>query len=113
MALGANAATATAWGNDYDFASLFARQTEAWGAAGGVLLGISTSGNSANVVAAFGRARGMGMTTIALTGEGGGKLGPLADHLLAVPERHTPLVQQAHIVLYHWFCGALEEALAG
>ena len=55
----------------------------------------------------------MGVTTVAMTGGGGGKLAPLADHLLAVPSRSTPLIQQAHLCLYHYLCGAVERALAG
>jgi D-sedoheptulose 7-phosphate isomerase len=77
-----------------------------------VLLGISTSGNSANVVAAFEAARAMDVTTVALTGEGGGRLASVSDHLLAVPSRNTPLIQQLHICLYHYLCMAIEKRLA-
>jgi fructoselysine-6-P-deglycase FrlB-like protein len=76
-----------------------------------VLLGISTSGASKNVIAAFEQARKMEMKTIALTGEDGGQLGALADYLLAVPCRHTPLIQQVHTCLYHYLCGRVEERL--
>jgi D-sedoheptulose 7-phosphate isomerase len=76
-----------------------------------VLLGISTSGTSPNIVCAFERARQMGMTTIALTGEGGGHLAALADHLLAAPSRHTPLIQQVHLCLYHYFCREIERRM--
>lgn len=113
ICLSSNPAVLTAWANDYSYETVFSRQVEAYGEPGGVLLGISTSGNSANVVEAFQAARQAGMTTIALTGEGGGKLAALSDILLAVPSRHTPLIQQAHICLYHFLCERIEERLAG
>ena len=112
ICLADNAPVLTAWANDYSYESVFSRQVEAYGAPGAVLLGLSTSGNSPNVVAAFAKAKEMGMTTVALTGEGGGRLAPLADHLLAVPSRSTPLIQQAHLCLYHYLCGAVERELA-
>ncbi len=113
ICLSSNAAVLTAWANDYSYETVFSRQVEAYGEPGGVLLGISTSGNSANVVEAFKVARQAGMTTVALTGEGGGKLAALSDILLAVPSRHTPLIQQAHICLYHFLCERIEAELAG
>lgn len=112
ICLSSNAAVLTAWANDYDYETVFSRQVEAYGEPGGVLLGISTSGNSANVVRAFEAARAAGMATIALTGEGGGKLAALSDVLLDVPSRHTPLIQQAHICLYHFLCEQVEARLA-
>jgi D-sedoheptulose 7-phosphate isomerase len=113
ICLSDNPAVLTAWANDYSYETVFARQVEAYGEPGAVLLGLSTSGNSPNVVAAFETARALGMTTIALTGEGGGRLAPLSDHLLAVPSRRTPLIQQAHLCLYHYLCMAVEKSLAG
>lgn len=112
IALGTDTAVVTAWSNDYSFESLFARQVEAHGSEGAVLLAISTSGNSKNVLAAAETARQLGMTVIALTGEGGGKLKPMADLLLDVPSRFTPVIQQGHLCLYHYLCGAIEERLA-
>lgn len=112
ICLSSNAAVLTAWANDYDYETVFSRQVEAYGEPGGVLLGISTSGNSANVVKAFEAARAAGMKTVALTGEGGGKLAALSDVLLDVPSRHTPLIQQAHICLYHFLCEQVEARLA-
>jgi D-sedoheptulose 7-phosphate isomerase len=112
ICLADNAPVLTAWANDYSYETVFSRQVEAYGAAGATLLGLSTSGNSANVVAAFATARDMGLATIAMTGEGGGRLAPLADHLLAVPSRSTPLIQQAHLCLYHYLCEAVERELA-
>jgi D-sedoheptulose 7-phosphate isomerase len=112
ICLADNAPVLTAWANDYSYESVFSRQVEAYGEPGAVLLGLSTSGNSANVVAAFELARQMGVVTIAMTGDGGGRLAPLADHLLAVPSRSTPLIQQAHLCLYHYLCEAVERELA-
>jgi D-sedoheptulose 7-phosphate isomerase len=112
ICLADNPAVLTAWSNDYSYETVFSRQVEAYGEPGAVLLGISTSGNSANVVAAFEVARTLGVLTIALTGEGGGRLAAVSDHLLAVPSRNTPLIQQLHICLYHYLCAAIEKRLA-
>lgn len=112
ICLADNAPVITAWANDYAYETVFARQVEAFGRKGSVLVGLSTSGNSGNVVAAFEAARSLGMTTIALTGQGGGRLAPLAHHLLAVPSGHTPLIQQVHICLYHYLCEAVERELS-
>jgi D-sedoheptulose 7-phosphate isomerase len=112
IALSADTAILTAWGNDYGYDDVFARQVEAYGEAGGVLLAISTSGNSANVIAAAKKAKAMRMTVVALTGEGGGKLAPLVDILLAVPSHATPLVQQVHICIYHYLCAEVENRIA-
>lgn len=111
ICLSENPAVLTAWSNDHSFDTVFARQVEAYGQEGAVLLGISTSGTSRNVVAAFELARKMRMRTIALTGEGGGSLAPLADILLAVPSRHTPLIQQVHLCLYHYLCEQIERRM--
>ncbi|MGH9629206.1 MAG: D-sedoheptulose-7-phosphate isomerase [Bryobacteraceae bacterium] len=107
-----NAVVLTAWSNDYSYETIFARQVEAYGKSGAVLLGISTSGNSRNVVAAFEQARVLSMTTIAFTGQGGGKLASLSDHLFAVPSICAPLIQQVHVCLYHYLCQRVESALA-
>jgi D-sedoheptulose 7-phosphate isomerase len=112
ICLADNAAVLTALGNDYGFEAVFARQVEAYGEPGAVLLGISTSGNSRNVVAAFEKARELGMPTIALTGEGGGSLTALADYVVAVPSRCVPLIQQAHLCIYHYLCDRIEQRLA-
>jgi D-sedoheptulose 7-phosphate isomerase len=112
IALSANPAVLTAWANDYDYRTVFSRQVEAYGDKGGVILGISTSGNSPNIVTALQAARTMGMTTIALTGEGGGACAAEADILLAVPSRSTPRIQEVHICLYHYLCERVEAALA-
>lgn len=108
ICLSSNAAVLTAWANDYSYDEVFARQVEAYGEPGAVILGISTSGNAKNVRAAFEQASRMGMTIIAMTGEGGGAIGPLADYLLAAPSRSTPLIQQTHLCLYHYLCAMVE-----
>lgn len=106
--LASDPAILTAWSNDYDFRTTFSRQVEAYGAADGVIVGLSTSGNSQNVIAAFEAARGLGMTSIALTGEGGGKMALVTDILIDVPSRSTPEIQQVHICLYHYICQEVE-----
>lgn len=113
LSLASDAAVLTAWSNDYGYETVFARQVEAHGEAGGALLALSTSGNSPNVLRALEAARARGMATVGLTGEGGGRMAPLCDHLLAVPSRFTPAVQQVHLVMYHCLCDAVEDALAG
>jgi D-sedoheptulose 7-phosphate isomerase len=112
ICLSADAATLTAWSNDRGFEAAFARQVEAHAEPGGVLLALSTSGNSPNVVNALEAARARGMATIGLTGEGGGRMAPLCDHLFAVPSTFTPAIQQVHVCLYHCFCAGVEAAVA-
>ena len=112
MALAADPAVLTAWSNDYGYDTAFARQVEAFGEPGGVLLALSTSGNSKNVIAAAEAARKRAMTVVALTGAGGGKLAAKADILLAVPSAETPLIQQVHICLYHFLCAEVEARIA-
>src|SRR5205085_8959711 len=102
----------TAWANDYDYDDIFARQVEAHGASGGVLLVISTSGNSVNVIRAAQAAKRLGIPVIALTGRGGGDLSNQCDVLLDVPCDQTPLIQQVHICLYHYICERVEALLA-
>jgi len=112
ICLSCNPAMMTAWANDYDYDSVFARQVEAYGSAGAVLLGISTSGNSKNVLQAAEKAKAMGMSVIGLTGQGGAKLAPLCDVLLDAPTKDTPQVQQVHLCLYHYLCEKIEDRIA-
>jgi D-sedoheptulose 7-phosphate isomerase len=112
ICLSSNGAVLTAWANDYAFETVFARQVEAYGRGGGALLGISTSGNSLNVVRAFETARALGIATIGMTGEGGGKLADVSDVLIDVPSKHTPIIQQVHICIYHYLCEKIEDALS-
>lgn len=111
ICLSANAAVLTAWSNDYSYDSVFARQVEAHARPGGVVWGISTSGNSPNVVNALRAGRDHGMTTIGLTGQGGGKMAEAADLLIAVPFSRTPQIQEAHICLYHFICEEVERRI--
>jgi D-sedoheptulose 7-phosphate isomerase len=106
--LSSNSCVLTAWSNDYSFETAFARQVEAYGERGGILIGLSTSGQSPNVIAAFQTAIEIGMSTIAFTGDQGGQLANLADFLLNVPSKSTPIIQQAHSCLYHYLCAQLE-----
>ena len=110
VALNADPAFLTAWSNDYGYESVFARQVEALARPGDVVWGISTSGNSPNVVSALKTARERGARTIALTGQGGGALAAHADVLLAVPQTVTARIQETHAVTYHIICEALETA---
>jgi D-sedoheptulose 7-phosphate isomerase len=106
----------TAIGNDYDFTQVFAKQVQALGSPGDVLLALSTSGNSANVLAAVDAARARDMTVIALTGRGGGKLREkLADtdvHI-CVPHERTARIQEVHILAIHCLCDAVDLQLLG
>lgn len=112
LALPSNPALMSAWSNDYTFDDVFARQIEAHGEKGGVLIAISTSGNSANVIAAARAARERAMPVISLTGAGGGKLAAESDVLLAAPSTDTPLIQQLHQCLYHLLCDRIEAEVA-
>ena len=112
IALGSNLATLTAWSNDYAYETQFAREVEAFGSEGSVIIGLSTSGNSRNVIAAFQAARKKAMKTIALTGKGGGKLAAFTDILLPVPDSDTPRIQEVHVAYYHYLCMEVERACA-
>jgi D-sedoheptulose 7-phosphate isomerase len=108
IALTTDTSILTAVANDYGYEAVFSRQVEAMAKSGDVLVGISTSGNSRNVVAALETARLHGVTTVAFTGEGGGRMGALADHLFAVGSRDTARIQEAHILAGHMICDWLE-----
>jgi D-sedoheptulose 7-phosphate isomerase len=108
-----NSATLTAIGNDYAYEDVFARQVAGLGAPGDVALAISTSGNSANVLAAVAVARERGLATIALTGASGGALAGAVDCCIAVPSAETPRIQEAHTVVAHLVCEIVERDLAG
>lgn len=111
LALTANSSILTAWSNDCGFESVFSRQVEAHGIEDGVLWGISTSGNSCNVLRALEASRVLGMKTIGLTGAGGGKMASLCDVLLDVPSDETPRIQELHVILYHFICEQVEARL--
>jgi D-sedoheptulose 7-phosphate isomerase len=108
IALTTDTSALTAAGNDLGFDRIFSRQIEALGRAGDVVIAISTSGKSPNVIAALKQAKAMGLVTAALGGKGGGDLAGLADHLLIVPSDTTARIQEMHITLGQMLCGALE-----
>lgn len=108
IALTTDTSILTAVANDYGYEAVFSRQVEALGRPGDILVGISTSGNSHNVIAAIEAAKHAGMLTVAFTGLGGGRMGALADHLFAVESRDTARVQEAHILAGHMICDWLE-----
>jgi len=108
VALTTDSSILTAVGNDYGFERVFARQIEALGTPGDVFMGISTSGNSPNVLRALEIARAMGIRTIGLTGRMGGKMPPLCDFCLRIPSDVTMYIQQAHLALEHIFCALVE-----
>ncbi|HZB89887.1 MAG TPA: SIS domain-containing protein [Stellaceae bacterium] len=111
VALTTDTSALTAIGNDLGFDQLFARQLRALGRAGDLALGITTSGQSPNVILALHAAREMGLTAAALGGKGGGKLHGVADPLLVVPSDTTARIQEMHILLGQMMCGALEQEL--
>lgn len=110
MALSTDTSILTSVGNDYGYEHVFARQVEALCRPQDVLIGISTSGNSANVVRAIQVGRAIGAVTVALTGEGGGRLSELCDITLAVPSRVTARIQEAHILIGHILCEMIDDA---
>ena len=113
VALTTDTSVLTAVGNDYDFKDVFSRQVEALGEQGDVLWGLSTSGSSANVVAAAEAARRRGMRVVAMTGAGGGALAEAADVCFRAPAERTDLVQQLHQLAYHIVCELTDERFAG
>ena len=112
MALHANTSALTAIGNDYGFEQVFARELAAHARPGDVLLAISTSGNSANILRAIQAARQSKVKVIGLTGDSGGAMRMACDLCLCVPSKSTPRIQEMHIMIYHAICELLEERLA-
>jgi len=108
VALTTDTSILTSVANDYGFEAVFSRQVEALGDRGDLLVGISTSGNSRNVLAALESGRAAGLVTVAFTGSGGGKMAQLADHLLAVSSCDTARIQEAHILAGHILCDWIE-----
>ncbi len=110
-ALHCNTSYLTAVGNDYGFDMVYSRMIDGIGEKGDVLVGISTSGNSANIVRAFETARSKGITTVALTGLTGGVLKATTDYLINVPSTDTPRIQESHILIGHIICQLVEERI--
>ena len=113
LALHGNSSAVTAIGNDYGFDLVFARQMEALGKEGDVAVGISTSGNSRNVLRALEAAKSKAIYTVALTGASGGLMKEVADCTLCVPSDETPRIQECHILMGHIICEIAEEMLFG
>jgi len=111
LALSVNTSSLTAIGNDYGFDLVFARQLEALGRPGDVAVGLSTSGNSPNVIRALEAARLKSMYTVSLTGKSGGKLKNIADCTICMPSEETPRIQECHILTGHLICELVEENL--
>lgn len=111
VALSANTSVLTAWSNDHEFESVFARQVEALGKPGDVLWGISTSGKSKNVIQALKMAQDMGLVTLGMSGNHGGAMQEWVDYPLFIAERHTPRVQEVHLITYHRICEQVEQQL--
>lgn len=111
MALSTDTSALTCIGNDYSFADVFDRQVRGLGQAGDCLVGISTSGNSENVIRAVNSARELGIHTIGLLGRDGGKLRELCDISIVVPSQTTARIQEAHIFIGHTLCGMIEQGL--
>jgi D-sedoheptulose 7-phosphate isomerase len=111
LALHGNSSAVTAIGNDYGFDLVFARQMEALGNAGDVAVGISTSGNSRNVLRALEAAKSKRLYTVALTGASGGKMKEVADCTICIPSEETPRIQECHILAGHIICEIVEEML--
>ncbi len=108
-----NSSFMTAVSNDFGYEMVFARHIQAVGKRGDVLVGISTSGNSVNIINAMKEARDLGITCIAMTGETGGQMAQLADILINIPSADTPRIQEAHILIGHIICELVETELFG
>ena len=113
LALTVDTSILSAIGNDFSFDHVFERQVEALGQRGDVFLGISTSGNSRNVLRALGLAREMGITTFGLSGNGGGQMHALCDYSIVIPSKVTMNIQESHLALEHIFCMLVERFTFG
>ena len=109
IALTTDSSFLTAWSNDTDFESVFSRQVQGLGQEGDVLIGITTSGNSENVIAAVKQAKFKGLKTIVFTGESGGMVKGLADATIQIPSKDTQRIQESHIMTGQILCGLVEE----
>jgi len=111
LALTTDTSNLTAIGNDYGYDKVFSRQLEGMGQAGDLFIGISTSGNSVNIINAFKSAKDKNITTVALVGKDGGDMAKLADIVLLVPSNSTPRIQESHILIGHILCDIIEKEL--
>jgi D-sedoheptulose 7-phosphate isomerase len=110
-ALHCNTSYLTAVANDYGYDVVYSRIIKGIGKPGDVLVGLSTSGNSVNIIKAMEVAKQIGMITVCLTGETGGKLKPICDHTVNVPSKDTPRIQESHIMIGHIMCELVEKSL--
>ena len=110
-ALHVNSSYMTAVANDYSYDVVYSRMVEACGRKGDVLVGITTSGNSKNIIAAMEMARKQGMITVGMTGKSGGKMNDCCDIMLRVPSTDTPRIQESHILIGHIICQLIEETI--
>ena len=113
LALTTDTSALTAIGNDYGYDKVFSRQLEGMGQEGDLFIGISTSGNSENIINAFHSAKEKNITTVALTGRDGGEMAQLADIALIVPSNATPRIQESHILIGHIICDIIEKEIFG
>jgi D-sedoheptulose 7-phosphate isomerase len=113
LALTTDTSNLTAIGNDYGYDKVFSRQLEGMAQEGDLFIGISTSGNSQNIINAFESAKDRGVTTVALVGRDGGKMGAMADYAIIIPSQSTPRIQESHILIGHILCDIIEKELFG
>ena len=113
IALTTDTSVLTAIGNDYGFENVFERQVRGLGRRGDILIAISTSGRSPNIIAALKAAREIGVTTVGFTGDGQREMNGYCDHALRVPSNSTPQIQQIHLLAAHAICGLVEQQLFG
>ena len=113
IALTTDTSNLTAIGNDYGYDKVFSRQMEGMGSEGDLFIGISTSGNSENIVNAINAAKAKGVTTVALVGRDGGEMARIADYAIVVPSNATPRIQESHILIGHMICDIIEKELFG
>jgi len=111
LALTTDTSNLTAIGNDYGYDKVFSRQVEGMGNEGDLFIGISTSGNSQNIINAFEAAKLKGITTVALVGRDGGKMANIADFTLIVPSNDTPRIQESHLLIEHMICDIIEQGI--
>jgi D-sedoheptulose 7-phosphate isomerase len=112
ICLNTNSVIISAWSNDFDYESVFARQVQAHGVAGGICWGISTSGNSRSVLLGLEEAQKIGMITIGMTGNGAGSINKYSNLLIAVPSDETPRIQELHLPIYHYICEEVEKDIS-
>ena len=112
-ALHVNTSYVTAVANDYSFDEIFSRLVKAKGRPGDVLIGLSTSGNSPNVLKAFETARNLGIITVGLTGITGGRMVEISDYIIKIPSKDTPRIQESHILIGHIICELIESRMFG